>query len=380
MAFDARPHPPPAPFDRTLRHTTLRDTEIHASEIALKSCERLLLAAQSHAEHERRRANAACASVRTLQLAVSELEEAVDDAEARCATEVRSRETQRVEYESLVDSLRASARALEDALREGRAAHDKALRNERAAWRTEREVAAGELRAERFRLERSLQLQSSHHQAAIRKHDQRGRAAVEAVRKAYEELKAQSGAAVFIAAGGRGHTARRAFVSRKRAAMLVQACARRRLARKQLQRLREQRRRASVTLQAAARRSSASADFVARRQAAVAVQSGARRLFAQQHMTEARGAARRVQSAARGQRARAAYRGTRAAAVRVQTAGRGLNARREQAARQRAAVRLQSAWAGHSDRRMISDHLAEMARMEQEAMRQDMLRELMMYA
>ena len=43
-------------------------------------------------------------------------------------------------------------------------------------------------------------------------------------------------------------------------------------------------------------------------------------------------------------------------------------------------MRLQSAWAGHSDRRMISNYLEETARMEQEAMRQDMLRELMMYA
>ena len=203
VAFDTRPHPPVA-FDRTLRHATLRDTEIHASDIALKTCERWLLAAQSEAEHERRRANAACASVRTLQLAVSELEDACDDAEARCASEIRSRAAQRTEYEGIVDGLRALARSLEDALRDARAAHDKALREERTARRVERETAAGELRAERFRLERALQLQSQHHEAELRKLDERGRAAVEAVRKAYDEIRKQSGAAVFIAAGGRG--------------------------------------------------------------------------------------------------------------------------------------------------------------------------------
>lgn len=390
MDFDARPRPPSAPFDRTLRHSTINDSERHASSLALKTCERFLLAAQERAAEEHRRANAACASTATLQLAIRELEAMLDRereahestvraVRAELAEEQAHRHEQHVSYDALVAELRGTQKTLERALTDGRERHALALKAEQTKSREERERHQAVIRASQVRLDRSLRLQAERHATHLADRQRRSLAMLEAVRQAYAELRAQAGAAVQIAANGRGQAARKQYAAQRKAAICFQACARRFIAQRLLRRKVQERRVASIAAQAAGRRHIARLAFRAKREAATSVQAAGRRHFARTQLEQQRAAACRVQAAERRRSARREYEGTRAAVIRVQTVGRGWRQRRDLEAQQLAAERLQAVWKGHSDRRLLTEYLAEEARIDAEREREAKLRELMVH-
>lgn len=380
MAFDARPRSPGAVFDRSLKHETLQDSERHATALALKRCEHLLAMATARAAEEQRRASRACASSRTLVCAMHEIEDALQNERAAHARELQSEECYRREqlgrYETLTAELQSRVSEVEDTLSEERIRHERLLRQEQLDRQEDRRRHAQEVRDSHARLDGALQLQERSFDKLLRDEQRRAAVTLSALQGAYDELKAQSGAAVAIASNGRGQAARREYAQKRKAAVRLQAAVRASLARRAL----ASGRAASVALQAAGRQRLARHGFHASRAAAVRLQSAARGHLTRRRVAETHRAAETVQKTSRQHRARTRFQAKRAAAVRVQTAGRGLRARRGVESQHRAATQVQAAMRGRSDRQMLTAYYKEVADMEEQRRREQMLRTLMMYA